>query len=717
MTKNLKKKRAKTERPRETPPPGANYEALLARKGLSRREIVSVGIVFVTALLIRSIYFFINKNNNPLFYHPVLDELFHHEWARDILAGNFWGNEVFFRAPLYPYVLAFLYRVSGQSIAFTIYVQHVIGSLSAVLVYFLARRYFSPRVSFLSGMLAALYWPLVYFEGDLLFETLVVFLDLALLVALSVAIKRRSAALLFVSGALLGLSAIARPSILILIPVLPLVFHYSAAPRAKPAPNRRPWIRQTAWVVCGSLVFILPVMARNFIVGRDIVPIASQGGVNFYIGNNPRSNGSQAVVPGARADLYGTYQGAIELAERDAGRKLKPSEVSNYYTKKGLDFIIFSPGDAARLFVKKLYFFWAGIERSNDKYIQFFWERYGLGKIPLPGFWLVGPFALLGGALLIRRWKQYSLLYLFVLSYMAGVVAFFVNGRFRLPVAPVLIIFASYAFFRAYLAARSKSVDLLRIVAILAAGVIIVDSDYVALRGVRAIDEAVSHYELANAYLQMGNKDSALAHFEEAHAIQQRYPTRGYAQIAGNIDYNLGAIYWEKGLYSRAIEALERIPDSDPRALQTKNILADSYVKKGRYNDAIALCTRILQLNPNDAPSLFGLGVAYRMTGDLDRSRQTLEEVLRRHRPPDGSVNLELARTLELAGDTAGAIHNYEIAMANPPQRRDAALELARLYKKKGDKEKALEYLKKLQAAEPNDRTIEMEINALRTGP
>jgi 4-amino-4-deoxy-L-arabinose transferase-like glycosyltransferase len=147
MTKNLKKKRSRTERPKETPPPGANYEALFARKGFSRREFVFVGIVFVTALLIRSIYFFINKSNNPLFYHPVLDPLFHHEWARDILAGNFWGNEVFFRAPLYPYVLALLYRVSGQSIAFAIYVQHVIGALSAVLVYFLARRYFSRRVS------------------------------------------------------------------------------------------------------------------------------------------------------------------------------------------------------------------------------------------------------------------------------------------------------------------------------------------------------------------------------------------------------------------------------------------------------------------------------------------------------------------------------------------------------------------------------------------
>jgi len=717
MTKSLKKKRARAERPKETPPSRANYDVLLARKGVSRREILFVGIVFVTALLIRTVYFLINKNNNPLFFHPILDQAFHDEWARDILDGNFWGQEVFFRAPLYPYVLAFLYKLSGGSIAFAIYVQHVVGALSAVLVYLLARTYFSPRVSFLAGMAAALYWPLIYFEGDLLFETFVVFLDLALLFVLSVALKRRSPGLLFVSGAILGLSAIARPSILILIPVLPFVFHYSAAAHATPSPGRRPWIRQTAWVVLGSLVFILPVMVRNYVVGRDVVPIASQGGVNFYIGNNPQSNGSQAFVPGARADMYGTYQGAIELAERDTGRKLKPSEVSNYYTQKGLDFVIFSPGDATRLFVKKLYMFWAGVERSNDTYVQFFWKRFGLGKFPLPGFWLVGPFALLGGVLLWRRWKQYSLLYLFVLSYMVGVVAFFVNGRFRLPVAPVLIIFASYAFFHAYLAARARSTELLRMVAVLIVCVIVVDSDYLSFRGVRAMDEAVSHFELSNAYLKLEDKDSALAELEAARAIQQRYPTRGYAQIAANIDYNLGALYWEKGLYSRAIELLERVPDSDPRALAAKNILADCYVRKGRHADAIALYKRILQLAPDDAAGLFGLGVVYRLTGDLENSRQSLEEVLRKHRPPDGSVNLELARTLELAGDTEGAIRNYKTAAASPPQRHDATLELARLYKKTGDKEKALEYLKYLQTADPSDQTVQMEINALQTGP
>jgi tetratricopeptide (TPR) repeat protein len=691
------------------------HDTLASRPGPLKGELAWVGAVFAAAVAVRLVFFFINKNTNPLFYHPVLDALFHHEWAQQILAGDFWGDEVFFRAPFYPYLLAFLYKLGGTSIAFAVLVQHIIGSLSAVLVYLLARRYFTRRVSVAAGIVAAFYWPLIYFEGDLLFETLIVFLDLALLLVLAIAIERRSTALLAAAGLVLGLSAITRPSILILVPVLPVVFRHAAERRKDPGAGRA-WIRQTAIVVAGSLVFILPVLVRNFAVGRDFVPIASQGGVNFYIGNNPQSNGSQAMVPGARADLYGTYQGAIELAEKDAGRKLKPSEVSTYYTRKALDFIVTEPAGAARLFFKKLYLFWAGIERSNDKYMQFFWKRYGLGRFPFPGFWLVGPFALLGGALLIRRWKEYSLLYLFVLSYMIGVVIFFVNGRFRLPVAPVLIIFASYAFFHLLATARTNRAGLFPVVGLLAVFAFAVDYDYVAFRGVRSIDEAVSHYEIANAYLKMGDKDRALSHFEEAAEMQRKYPTRSYAQIGGTIDFNIGMIYWERGLYSRAIEALERIPDADPRSFQAKALLGDSYVKKGRAGDAVALYAGMLRKSPDDPRVLFGLGVALRGTGDLERSRQVLEEILQKHRPPDGSVNLELARTLELKGDIEGAVRNYEAAAAKEPQRRDATLELARLCKKTGNRDRAAELLTELRTAFPDDRAIEMELNALRSG-
>ncbi len=713
MAKKAKKKTAQTDAVRKATTREVDFDRLMSRSSIGKSEIKYVAAVFVIALAVRLVYFFLNKANNPLFYHPILDALFHHEWAGEILAGNFWGDEVFFRAPFYPYALAFFYKLSGSSIAFATFVQHITGSFSAALLYALSRQYFSVRVSLLAAVLAALYWPLIYFEGDLLIVTFVVFFDISLLLCLAVAIRKQSTPLYVAAGLILGLSAIARPSILIFVPVIPIVFHVSSMIQQRG--QSRTWQKQTVLLLSGAMVIILPVIIRNYVVGRDFVPIASQGGVNFYIGNNPQSNGSLAMVPGARADMYGTYHGAIELAERDRGRRLKPSEVSSYYTGKALGFFAEAPGDAMALTSKKLYMFWAGVERSNNKYIQFFWERYGLGKIPLPGFWLIGPFALLGGVLLFRRRREMSLLYLFVLSYMVGVVAFFVNARFRLPVTPVLILFASFAIFYLVECVRARSESFLRALLVLAVCVFIVDYDYIAFRGVRAIDEAISHYELANAFLKMDNKDGALHHFEQAREIQEKYPTRAYLQISGTVDFNLGSIYFENGLYSRAVQALERVPDTDPRVYQAKTLLADCYVKGGRYADAIDVYVRILQADPNHARSLFGLGIAYRMTGDLDRSQQALEEVLRKHKPPDGSVNLELARTLQARGDTEGAIRNYQIASASNLQRRDAYLELARLHKTQGDREKAIEYYERLRTAYPNDRSIQMEINALRS--
>lgn len=715
MPRNPDKKQTR-RKPAAPAAPRPAYEPLFARETFSKREWLLVAAVFAVALVPRLVFFFINKNNNPLFYHPMLDALFHHEWAREIVSGDFWGDEVFFRAPLYPYVLALLYKVSGSSIAFAVLFQHLLGAVSTAMVYLLARRFFAPRVALLAGLFAALYWPLIYFEGDLLFETLFVFLSLAFLLVFAVAAERRTPALLFAAGLLLGLGAVTRPLILVLVPLLPVIFHFSAKTRPASGAARRAWMAPTILVIAGSLVFIMPVMVRNYLVGRDFVPIASQGGVNFYIGNNPHSNGTQAMVPGARADLHGTYQGAIELAERDAGRSLKPSEVSNYYTKKALDFIILSPGEAARLTLKKLYLFWAGVERSNDKYMQFFWERFGLGRLPFPGFWLIGPLALLGGFLLAPRWRRFSLLYLFVLSYMASVVVFFVNGRFRLPVTPVLAIFASYAVFHAYTALRSKSRDLYRVVAVLLLAVVFVNYDYVSFRGVRSLDESVSYWELGKASLKMGDKEAALSYFQQAHDMQQRYPMRGYGQIAGDVDFNLGVLYWENELHSRAIEALERIPDNDPRAYQAKALLADAYVKKGRHEDAIAIYTRLLQANPRDPRSRFGLGVALRLTGDLERAREAFEQVLRENAPPDGSVNLELARTLDRLGDAQGALRNYEIAAAHSAQRRDATLEMARLYARTGRKDKAIGLMEELTKAYPDDRMIEMEARSLRAG-
>ncbi len=92
---------------------------------------------------------------------------------------------------------------------------------------------------------------------------------------------------------------------------------------------------------------ILPVTLANTLSG-DFVLIASQGGVNFYIGNNPESDALRAVVPGTRTDWWGGYNDAIFMAEEALGRKLKPSEVSRYWYGRGLEFLWVFPRQSGK---------------------------------------------------------------------------------------------------------------------------------------------------------------------------------------------------------------------------------------------------------------------------------------------------------------------------------------------------------------------------------
>jgi 4-amino-4-deoxy-L-arabinose transferase-like glycosyltransferase/thioredoxin-like negative regulator of GroEL len=664
--------------------------------------------VVLIGLALRVAYFVVNKNSNPLFYHPILDPAFHHQWAKSILEGNFWGDEVFFKAPLYPYLLALLYKLSGSSIAFAVFFQHLMGTAVLVLIYFLSRRFFSRAVSLAATLMAALYWPLIYFEGDLLAVTLVVFLDVLLLLTLVSAVKSKGSTLYWLSGILLGLSAVARPSILIFAPFIPLCFYWSAAPGAGLRAGRA-WLERSAVVFAGAAIVISPVIVRNYVIGRDIVPIASQGGVNFYIGNNPEANGSRAYLPGASSDLYGTFRGAAELAEKEVGRGLKPSEVSNFYFRKGLHFISSSPGKAFSLLAKKFYLFWAGVERSNNKYIQFFWREYGLGRFPFIGFWLVGPLAILGGALLWPRRRETVFFYVFVVTYMAGVVVFFVNARFRLPVAPVLMIFAAYALLYLYHALRSKGTYFAKAFLMFVVFILFVNYDYVSFRGVRAMDEIVTRQELANAFLKMGRESDALEQYEVARKIQETYPSRAYDELADDINYNIGALYYSRGFYSRAIEALENIQGQDELSHQAKRLLADCYMQKGMVDKAVSAYLAILRKSPDDVQSRMGLAAAYRMSGRkdlLDLSEQILRALCQQPHSYNEKVYMELARTLEAKGDMEGAEQYYGAASADPDLQRDALLALAWLYKRTGKEKKLEEVMDYLLKQYPMDTPV-----------
>ncbi len=718
--------KAKKKKKRETPAPVDAF-GILGRPGSwCRADTRNVILVTSAALLIRLVFYFLNRENNPLFYYPIMDGKYHLEWAQEILAGNFWGDEVFFRAPLYPYLLAFLYKIGGSSIGFVILAQHLIGVATSATVYLLSRRFFAGRVALLAGLLAALYWPLLYFEADLLIVTLVVFLDLLALLLLTLALEQRPVppilgrqiprGLLFVlAGFVLGLSAIARPSVLVFLPVLPVIFYFfvPGAPRAERRKDKR-WIRQTLLVYAAAAAVILPVVIRNFVVGGDIVPIASQGGVNFYIGNNPESDGRTAIVPGTRWDWWGGYEDAIRIAETDVGRKLKPSEVSSYYFRKGLRFIFTSPDKSIPLLARKFYLFWAGGERSNNKYIYFFWHESGMGRVPLPGFWLVAPLGLFGGVLLWRKNRGLWILYGFALSYMAGVIAFFVNARFRLPVVPVLIIFASYGvFYLIELFRRRRASDVLKPSLLLLVCIFAVNYDFIHFEENKVDEDSLSHYTMGNAYLSRGDAENAIREYEEARETYAKYPRPGYLLVARNVEYNLGRLYWAGDRCSLAVERLQNVGGNDQYAVLALELLADCYVKLGRFDNAIEAYRTLLKGVPTHRQAIMGLVRAYRLGGYPDQAEALLRSVISQTTGQDAEAHFELALTLDEIGRTAEAIENYIVAAGSPAYRGRSYAHLAALYTRMGDRESALDYYKRAEAITPDDASIRARIDSL----
>jgi len=308
-----------------------------------------------------------------------LDELYHHIWAKSIVDSGPMPSGVFFRAPLYPYLLSMFYAIFGNSGLAPRIFQHIVGIITTIAVFYTVKRVVAGRVW---AYLAALLWVLnpiqVFFESRLLLDSLfacgVVWLIYLALIA------KEEKKYYFITGIVLGLLAILRPTALVFVPVI-VAFLWGSKKSA------------ILKLIIGIILPIIPVTLSNLANG-DFVLIASQGGINFYIGNNPKSDGSSAVVP--EFGWNWRYSQCIRLAEKNIGRKLKPSQVSRYYFKKGLKFIISNPLRAIKLYIKKLALLVGAREIGNNGSIRIMLQGSILKYFLWIGWGLIFPLGVFG---------------------------------------------------------------------------------------------------------------------------------------------------------------------------------------------------------------------------------------------------------------------------------------------------------------------------------
>jgi hypothetical protein len=184
---------------------------------------------------------------------------------------------------------------------------------------------------------------------------------------------------------------------------------------------------------------LLPVAYRNHHVSGAWILTTSQGGQNFYMGNNPYNpSGSYGTLPFLRGNPHFEELDFRAAAEGRAGRPLDPTEVSRFWFQEAFAHMREHPAFAARTFFRKAILFWNDFEVSDNQDQYLLEDDSWVLRLPLLGFGWIAPLALLG-ALAFRTRHEVRLMSGFVLVYWATVVAFFVFSRYRIQVVPALL--------------------------------------------------------------------------------------------------------------------------------------------------------------------------------------------------------------------------------------------------------------------------------------
>jgi tetratricopeptide (TPR) repeat protein len=625
-----------------------------------------LGLVFTSALAVRLIYL-VESSKGLLFSVGGLDSVGYQLRAVGFADGSWPAEAAFFWAPGYSFFLGLLYTLFGDSTVVVKIIQMIIGSLSCCLVFLIARMVFEDRIiAVVSALICCLYGPLIYFDGQIVTANLDVFLQLSLIAFLLLYKKTQRWAWVPLAGLAAGLSAVNRGGVLLFVPLALIWLHRCGAERKL---NRS--LLAGALFVLPIVMLLMPVSIHNLendvassprshlpenSPERRISLISYNLGINLYLGN---SWADRDVIQATHPLCFIHYkmifdEPVYEGVPTYSGR-------SKYLVRKTLRQIVSSPLDWLKRIGLKLFRLINGAEipRNTDIYVErnyswvltaLLWKR----GLAFPAGLLI-PLALSG---LVLAWKQRNdhMLLLFALFAQAGfALIFFVTSRYRLPMIPLLAVYAGYALRVLYLRWTREGARGLRVVAVLLVGTFILSN------------------------LSVGKMSSNHHPFEYTH---------------------LGNVYRSKGEAEKAHDFYQQALDVDPTYASAHFSLAFLNRRKGDNYRAIDHLRRGLEVAPMDPVSNRLLGRLLAERGELEKAAIYYREALK-HAPKFSLAQLELAQVNRRLGRLVEATVQYEELLAGSPNDIQARYELALVYHQRKMFKEAIDQLEKVIEIQP----------------
>ncbi len=540
--------------------------------------------------------------------HPMVDAYTYWQQAQSLFAGRDPFAEGYYQPPAYPWLLSLWGGWFGEmSLTAVRRVQLLLGIVTTGCILQLGRalgmRLGLPWLGVLAGGLFVLSPTPMLFELDVLTPAVTLASSTAGAMAFVRAWQRESAVWAILGGVLVGFACAVHPTYLLaaVAAALAWVVHVRHTPTW--------WL--PALFSLGVAAPLLPTTEHNARQFGVFELVSHNGGLNFYLGNNPNMRETAFLRPGLPFRKL--------VLEADPASRILP-ERNAYWWSRARSEAMASPVAALAVLGAKAVWSVNDVEipRNEDYRCRTAADQPLHWVSRLPGrFGLLFPLALIGAWTLVRRRDETSWTVAIWAALHSPMVLFLVSDRYRVATWPVLVLLGSLGLFVLVRQRQRMAWGWL------AAGLLVA---WLPIDGRTAMDPAWCRYQEANLQYMGGDRQSA---------------KEGYTAVVAQDGWqdDMGAHYWLGRLaesrkdWPETIEHLDVVLRQFPDHYPTLKARADASYYAGRKDECADHLLR-----------------AYRVPGDRTSTGVKLVKLLRR------MGRDEEARTL-LAADPKLAAH------------------------------------------------------------
>ncbi|MFO0775078.1 MAG: glycosyltransferase family 39 protein [Nitrospiraceae bacterium] len=287
------------------------------------------------------------------------------------------GEPIVWRAPLYPFFLAGLFALFGESnTTALLWAQSIMDATTATFAWWIGGTLFSPTCGLLAALGFALHPLSAYYTLRFLSEPLFTLCLTATSAGLVWACRQSNLLPWGVVGLTIACMALVRPAALLFCPFLLLGLRWCWHD------TEGQWLRVVAIVTAGSLVPLAPWALRNAFVSHSFIPVATGGGYALWIGNHRLTDGREDWEVGPTTlQVLEVERRAIRAsvepvappgeADSDAYTNISPT-LDQAFARAALAEISSDPIGWGRLLLRKFARFWFSVFLPKNTWAQWY---------------------------------------------------------------------------------------------------------------------------------------------------------------------------------------------------------------------------------------------------------------------------------------------------------------------------------------------------------